>query len=167
MTENGRAAVATLREFLAGMPFEAREDDQGDVVDFHMDLEGPAPDVVARVFVPTERFAVFFNYEDAVPQELLPQVSLFIMLANYGTLIGGFEMDLKTGHLRYKSAIDFTATPLTELLIRNAMLCAMETMELFSEHLFAVLDGTAHPDEAYRAALADEAEWLRTGERPT
>jgi|1185.fasta_scaffold32485_2 hypothetical protein len=155
---NGLRAVETMRAFLAGtkeltsqeVPFDGG-------VAFHIQLEGPTPEAIARVFADTERFVIQFVFEDRVAPPRRFAVAELITRANFGLAVGNFELDLDSGLLRYKTGIDFSATPLTDLLIRNSLLSPMETIEDFAEAMFKVMDGEMEADEAYRLALATAA----------
>jgi len=158
--DNGRAAVATVRALLNSIEEfpPVREDDRGEVVNFHFTVEGPTPHVHAQVFVPTERFAVYFTYPEPVAPERRAMVAVFTVMANDETLIGGYQFTPSTGRLRFKCSMDFTGTPLAEVLVRNALLDAMDTIELFDDALSAVLDDELAPDMAVAAALRAEQE---------
>src|SRR6266480_4778312 len=110
--ENALVAVTTVREFFASGPFDVTEEHADGVVNFHYTAEGPAPTIVTAVYVDTERFVTHFSYEERIPRERSPEVTLFLMLANWGLAVGNFELNLRTGLLRFKTGIDFTATPL-------------------------------------------------------
>lgn len=54
-----------------------------------------------------------------VPQSRRQKFSEFITRANYGMVIGNFEMDFEDGEIRYKTSIDVEDSELTFALIRQ------------------------------------------------
>src|SRR2546423_15139318 len=122
--DNGRAAVPRVRGLLTSSEEfpPVREDDRGEVVNFHFTVEGPTPHVHAQVFVPTERFAVYFTYPEPVAPERRAMVAVFTVMANDETLIGGYQFTPTTGRLRFNCSMCFTGTPPPEGLVRHALL---------------------------------------------
>lgn len=140
---NGRLAVSSLRRFLAAMGIPASEQATPEGVAFHLDLEGPAEQAIAQVLVEAERFVLHFIFSGYVPPPRRPAMAEFIARANWGSIEGSFELDLDTGALRYRIGLDFTGTPLTDPLLRNALLDGMETVERLAADLVAVAEGRA------------------------
>lgn len=63
----------------------------------------------------------------SVPESKRLALAEFITLANYGTIIGNFEMDFSTGEIRYKTSIDvsdsnLTFTQIKQLVYTNVMM---------------------------------------------
>jgi hypothetical protein len=152
--ENGERAVRTLRTFVTGMELQPEEELTDEVAVFRLSLDGPTPKAVARILIAGERFTVHFYFKGQVPEAARTPAAEYITRANYGLVTGNFEMDLETGTLRFKVGIDFSNAELTEPLIRNAMLSAMDNLEAFAGPLVAVLDGTLTPAAAHAAARA-------------
>ncbi|HEY2031776.1 MAG TPA: YbjN domain-containing protein [Myxococcales bacterium] len=150
-TKNGEAAVETLRKFVKDLELDPQEERFPEGVAFRLRMEEPTVKAIARILVPKERFTVHFYFDRAAPLERQAQMAEFITRANYGLIIGNFEMAYGAGTLRYKASVDFTAAELVEPLIRNAMLSSMDNIETFAGPLFSVLDGAA-PEEAFASA---------------
>src|SRR5688500_15171463 len=53
---------------------------------------------------------------DDVPKNRRNEMALFLTRANWGMVIGAFEMDLDDGELRFKTAIDVEGTELDDAL---------------------------------------------------
>ena len=84
------------------------------------------------------------------------KVAEFITRVNYGLIGGNLEMSFTDGMLRYKTAIDFTGVELPEILVRNAMLSAMENLETIAVPLWDVLDGSLEPEAAAAVARGEQ-----------
>ncbi len=152
---NGLQAVDMLRAFLTRMNFDPKEDAVPDCTAFSMRMEGPTPTVIARILVNKERFTVHYYFDRKAAPELRTKVAEFITRVNYGLIGGNLEMCFSEGMLRYKSAIDFTGIELAEVLVRNAMLSAMENLETIAVPLWDVLDGTLGPEAAAAVARGE------------
>ena len=55
------------------------------------------------------------------------EIAQFLTPANYGTLIGNFELDFKDGEIRYKTSIDVEGDRLTPALIKRLVYSTLAT----------------------------------------
>jgi hypothetical protein len=101
----------------------------------------PITDAQAIVRFDVERFTFYFNFGDSAPERQRAEVAEFITRVNYGLIVGNFELNLHDGSLRYKSALDFTEAELTKVLVRNAILSSMDSVEHYSGYLLSVVHG--------------------------
>ncbi len=156
VNSNGAKATETVRRFLAEMGFSPVERRLIDRTGFLISFDGPANQGVAQVVENGERFIFDFIFPGFVPEERRLRVAEFITRANWRLIEGNFQLDFDTGTVRYKAGIDFTATELTEQLVRNAILSGMNTIEMFAASLAAVIDGQLEPAEAYKAVAVKQ-----------
>ncbi len=82
------------------------------------------------------------------PGEQLPLMAEFLMRANFGMLIGNFEMDYEDGEIRYKASIDVENSGLTTALFHNMVVAAVNTMDRYVPGALAVMHGGLSPVEA-------------------
>src|SRR6266478_456585 len=137
--DNALRALATLRKVLTEIGWEPQPEEK--VAGFYVDFGPPhipVSDAFAAITPATERFAFYVNFGPSVPQERCDEVVRFITLANWGLSIGNFEMDYDDGHVRFKSSIDFRGVELSEAVIRNTILAAMNAIEAYAEPLIEV-----------------------------
>src|SRR5207244_674152 len=66
-------------------------------------------------------------------------VAEFIARANYGLIIGNFEMDFDDGEVRYKTSIDVEEAELTPELLRPLVYANVWTMDQYLRGLIAVI----------------------------
>ena len=150
----GRASpLAALERVLTEIGWEPQPDEEtaGFYVDFgppHI----PVSDAFAAIALDTEQFVFYINFGPAVPPDRMNQVARFLTLANWGLMIGNFEMDYSDGHVRFKSSLSFRGTELSEVLIRNAILSAMNAVERYADSLMQVLGQGKDADQAFREA---------------
>lgn len=128
---------------------------------FHVDFEEPDLSVssaFAGVVSGAEQFVFYLNVRFLVDAARRDEVARLITRANWGLLVGNFEMDYADGHLRFKTSIDFEGDVLTEAAITNAILAALNAVERFSGALIDVAINGRAAEEAYRVASQTAAD---------
>ncbi len=83
-----------------------------------------------------------------VPEEKRVEIAEFITRANYGLVIGNFEMDYADGEVRYKTSVDVEGGELTPKMIENQMRANLMTMDRYFAGIMGVLYGDRDPAEA-------------------
>jgi hypothetical protein len=96
-----------------------------------------------------EQQFIFYSYSlENVPAERRQAMAEFIARANYGIVLGNFEIDFSDGEVRFKTSIDVEGSELTPALIEPVMYANVLTMDEYLPGLLAVSQGTATPEEA-------------------
>lgn len=152
---NGLKAAETIRQLLTRMELEPQELRRPGVIAFLTVLNGPANQGNAQVLLDAERFVFHFIFDGYVESSRRPAVAEFIARANWGLIEGGFELDFDSGAVRYKVGIDFTSVELTEQLVRNAVLSAMNNIEPVAAALIDVARHGRAAAEAFREVEAE------------
>lgn len=132
--------LETLHKVLNEIEWEPEPDET--VTGFHVDFGPPylpVSSAFAAVANDTQQFVCYLNFGACAAPDRRDEVARFIARANWGLMIGNFEMDFEDGHVRFKSSLDYSGAELTENLIRNAILSAMNAMEKYAGALLAVL----------------------------
>lgn len=93
-----------------------------------------------------EQVVVHSAFNPPVPEERRDAVALFLARANYGILIGNFEIDLEDGELRYKTSIDVEGAELTEALLDNLVVANVAVFDRYVPGIEAVVRGTDPAD---------------------
>lgn len=83
-----------------------------------------------------------------VPEDKRVEVAEFITRANYGLVIGNFEMDYGDGEVRYKTSVDVEGGELSPKMIENLMRANLMTMDRYFAGIMGVLYGDRDPAEA-------------------
>lgn len=83
-----------------------------------------------------------------VSEEKRAAVMEFLTRANYGMLIGNFEIDLSDGEVRYKTSIDIEGTPLNHMLAKRLVYANVTTMDRYLRGVMAVAFGGVDPAKA-------------------
>lgn len=155
-------SVRAVEEVLekAGWAYEVYEDDEGYLDFVTMVQEDPLIEAtVVRLSEDLERVVLYALMRPKAKKERRAEMAELIARANYGMGDGNFEMDIDSGALRFKVALDFSGVPLSPLLLRNMILNTMDTLEVYEGAFLQVLAGKAKAKAAVRAAekAAEEA----------
>lgn len=89
------------------------------------------------------------------PEEKRPALAEYLTRANYGMLIGNFEMDWSDGEVRYKSSISIADEDLSAALIEPLVYANVFTMDRYLSGIMAVIYGDMSPAEAVAQIEAD------------
>jgi hypothetical protein len=81
-----------------------------------------------------------------VPFDRRVEVALYLTRANYGLVIGNFELDLDDGEVRFKTSIDVEGATLTEALVDHLVIAGAVTTDRYIPGLQAVIDGMSARD---------------------
>ena len=90
-----------------------------------------------------------------VPPDKRPALAEYITRANYGLIIGNFELDIEDGELRYKTSLDVETADLTPGLIRPLVYANVITLDRYLPGALAILYGNTLPEEAITRAEND------------
>jgi hypothetical protein len=86
------------------------------------------------------------------PEDRRMAVAEFLTRANYGMLIGNFEMDFDDGEIRYKTSIDVEGDRLTLALVQQLVYTNVLMMDHYLPDLMGVIYGNMAPAEAVAKA---------------
>ena len=109
----------------------------------------------AQVRPDLEQFIFYVVMPMRVPEEMRAAMAEFLTRANYGLVVGNFEMDYEDGEVRYKTSLDVEDTEATTELLRHIVYANVTTMDRYLPGILAVLGGGKSPAEA--VAAIDEA----------
>lgn len=76
------------------------------------------------------------------------EVAEFITRANYGMVIGNFEMDFRDGEVRYKTSVDVEGSELTYEICRQVVVTNVMLMDRYLPGIMAVITGALTPAQA-------------------
>ncbi|HEY9659426.1 MAG TPA: YbjN domain-containing protein, partial [Allocoleopsis sp.] len=83
--------------------------------------------------------------------DTLQPIAQFITRANFGMIIGNFELNFDNGEIRYKTSIDVEGDRLSSALIKQLVYTSVTMMDEYLPGIKAVLDGSLTPPEAIRS----------------
>lgn len=92
---------------------------------------------------------IFYTYCPVkAPENVRDAVAEFITRANYGLLVGNFEMDYADGEVRYKTVIARATEYMGNDLISHMVYTNLATMDRYLPGLMAVIYGGLSPVQA-------------------
>ena len=140
--------LESLTRFLADddWPYVEMEDDAGVTLAFR----GRNGEWTCYAIALEERHQVVFYSLCPViaPPEKRLLVAEFIARANYGMILGNFELDMRDGELRYKTSIDVEDSRIDAALIRHLVYNNVTIMDQYLPGFLAVIRDDISPGEA-------------------
>lgn len=103
---------------------------------------------IARAREEQEQFIFYSIAPNNVPEDRRLAAAEFLTRANYGLVIGNFELDFSDGEVRYKTSIDVEGDRLTSPLLKQMVYANVLTMDRYMPGLMAVTYGNVKPVDA-------------------
>jgi len=76
-----------------------------------------------------DQFLFYAAVDEATPASRRAVMAEFVCRANYGMIIGNFELDMDDGEIRYKASADVEDVGLQPTMIRNLVYAACLTLD--------------------------------------
>jgi hypothetical protein len=109
----------------------------------------------AQVKEEQEQFVFYSVLTTNAPMGKLAQVAEYLTRANYGLILGNFELDFHDGEVRYKTSVDISGGELTQDMIRTLVYVNVLMMDRYLPGLMAVAYAGGSPaDEIAKAESA-------------
>ena len=102
-----------------------------------------------------ERFIFYSVCPIKVPEEKRSAMAEFLTRANYGMIIGNFEMDFSDGEIRYKTSIDVEDDRLNAALLQNLVYANVSTMDRYLPGIMGLTYGDVSPAQAIAQVEGD------------
>lgn len=104
-----------------------------------------------------EQFVFYSVCPVNVPPNRIEAAAEFITRANYGMIIGNFELDYADGEIRYKTSIDVEGDSLTAPLVRSMVYANVLLMDRYLPGILSVVYGDVDPvDEILKIEQQDQ-----------
>lgn len=85
-----------------------------------------------------------------VPEAKRHRVAEFLTRANYGLIIGNFEMDYEDGEIRYKTSVDVGEDRLQAEIMKPLVYINVAMMDRYLPGIMAVTHGNVSPADAIK-----------------
>ena len=102
----------------------------------------------AKTRVAQSQFVFYSICPIKVPKPKRRAVGEFIARANYGMIIGNFELDFGDGEIRYKTSIDVEGSTLNYTMIKRLVYTNVMMMDEYLPGITSVINGDVSPEEA-------------------
>ena len=97
-----------------------------------------------------EQFVYYSVMESRVPETKRLEIAEFLTRANFGLIVGNFEMDFSDGEVRYKTSLDIEGGTLSNTMIKNLVYTNVLMMDRYLPGIMAVIYGDVAPEDAIR-----------------
>ncbi len=95
-----------------------------------------------------EQFAFYSICPILAPESKRVDMAEFITRANYGLIVGNYEMDFDDGEIRYKTSIDIDGDELTSDIIKRLVYANVTMMDEYLPGIIAVIEKDVSPGDA-------------------
>ncbi|MGL5081986.1 MAG: YbjN domain-containing protein [Microcoleaceae cyanobacterium] len=95
-----------------------------------------------------KQVTVYSVFPVRVPDQKRHTVSTFLMMVNYGMIIGNFELNFYDGEIRYKTSLDVEGDHLTSALTKHLIYTNVTTMDKYLPGIMSVIYGNLSAEEA-------------------
>jgi hypothetical protein len=102
----------------------------------------------AKVGEKQQQFVFYSSFPVLVPVEKRLAVSEFLTRANYGLILGNFEMDFEDGQVNFKTSLDAEGQSFNTMAVGRLVYTNVLMMQQFFQGLMAVLYSNQTPAEA-------------------
>ena len=99
----------------------------------------------AQVEEDEQWFAFYSTLDTNIPEDRRRDVAEFLARANYGLILGNFEMDFRDGEIRYKTSINVEGDCLSTALIRPMVYINVLMMDRYLPGIMSVTYGGKNP----------------------
>jgi hypothetical protein len=103
---------------------------------------------LAHVLADEHRIVFYAELGERVAAERRLAVAELVTRANYGIIIGNFELDFAEGRLRYKTSLDYEGVELKPQVVRNLTLYAVDGVKPYAAAIADVAAGRKGAAEA-------------------
>lgn len=94
--------------------------------------------------------------DQAAPSDRRMEVAELLTRVNYGLRLGGFQLDIGDGEIRFYSAIDVEGGDLTFMMFKNLLYNNLMTTDHYFKAIMAVCFAGVGAESAYEAAAAEQ-----------
>lgn len=134
--------LGAVRSYLAGERVPVAVDSP-DRLSFPVDAIPLAWRVHVWVRAAEQQVLVHSVFPSLVPADRLDAVSRFVQRANFGLIMGNFELDLDDGEVRYKTSVEVGDLHPGQMLLRPLFVANIGTCHRYFPGLAAVIDGAS------------------------
>jgi len=135
------SALEFLASTLRASGLELTEHPEQQAVSFGHRSEVGDWEVFCRIRSPYSQIVIYSIHPYATPEHTRGTMSELLTRANYGLVIGNFELDLEDGEVRFKTSLDFSGDRLSGALIAMLLQHNLEGFARYRPAVDAVMTG--------------------------
>jgi hypothetical protein len=99
----------------------------------------------AQVIEEQSLLIFYSNCPIEAPESKRKALAEFLTLVNYNLIIGNFQLDLKSGQIRYKTSLDVSDSTLSTTQIKNLVYTNITMMDEYLPEILSVINNSSPP----------------------
>ena len=140
----------TTIQALMEAEYKFRTTDDASIIQMGFSLENGTYQLYMKIREDRRQVLLFGYLDSKVPPDKRGQVAEVLVRANYGLLIGNFELDMDNGDLRYKTSVDVDGGQLTPKMVQNLIAVNVGTLNRYVPAVLSVIYGNVDPKDAFQ-----------------
>jgi hypothetical protein len=89
----------------------------------------------------------YTEFGPRVPAPFIPAVAETLLRINDGIVFGNFDLEFRTGRVRFKAAMALNGAELTPGMVRTMVSVGLSAMDVYAERILEVASGAGRPEE--------------------
>ncbi len=138
----------TLRGLLDEQEWEYDVEEEDEVAAFGYEGDTTQWEVYVRTLPEEEQIVVYSVAPDVVAPERRAAAAEYVCRANFGLVVGNFELDFDDGLIRFKTGCDLEGLELNRTMLTNLVFANLSAMDDYLPGLLAVINNDKEPAEA-------------------
>ncbi|HSI86651.1 MAG: YbjN domain-containing protein [Candidatus Methylacidiphilales bacterium] len=150
------SAFDRVKAFFDRQELKYRQEPELGMLQMHVSSRNGSWQCVVHVNTERNVLSVFCIFPVKAKKTKRALLSETLVRANYGLLVGAFEMDYDDGEIRYKSSMPLHSDELSDDVLHHIVLASAHTFERYFESLMMVIYSDISPAEAVARAEKKE-----------
>ncbi len=143
-----RSMFDTVKKYFGDSPWVTTQFSGQPILRFNHESAAGSWVCIAHCRESEDRFIFYSIGIAATPEDRRPAVAEYITRANFGLLIGNFEMDYDDGEVRFKTSIDVEGDRLSTVILDHLVRINVQMMEKYLPGLITVIEEGVAPLDA-------------------
>jgi hypothetical protein len=139
--------ISTFCKFLDEDDWRYQVIEDKEIIRFSIQSETTDFDCVVDIEQERNLFVVYLIAPNRVPASKRTTIAEFMVRANYGLVLGCFEMDMDDGEIRFRVGMRMEDSELTPAMCKAIIYTSLATLSRFYGGLMAVIFGDMTPTE--------------------
>lgn len=140
--------IDTAEGYLVEIGWKFEKDEDHGIIKTGVNATNASYRLIIYAIEDKDLLTVYVSQDNNIPENKRAAVAEFITRANFGLNLGNFDLDMDSGELGYKVAVDVEGGMLSTDMIGNMVGAAVATMDKYYPGLMSVLFANVTPQDA-------------------
>lgn len=136
-----------VKEYLDSIDYEYSLDEKKNIINFIIGMDNVLGNMDVYIVFEESSFIVYTYLNNKAEGMFLAAAGEYLHRANYGLKNGNFEIDYRSGKIRYKTFTNVKKTEISEEVIEEGIFMGVLMMEQYGNALLKVMLGEGKPGE--------------------